>query len=370
MLTLGIALALSPAFARGLSEVDAPIGGDDTHLAGVSISPVDDAAWIVGYDTLAHEIDPVVAVWNGGWTELPAPGGPYPYDLLTDVVAVDGGAWVVGYSGTGDATTYVPIAAWWDGAAWVESAVPAVNYDVHLWHAIDALAVDDAWAVGEAYDGVGQIDQGMAWHWDGAAWTSFAIPAVGDARRLDDVAMIAPDDVWAIGGAAKSARIRPLAIHFDGVTWTSVPLPSDVAQVTAISGSAADDVWAVGYGTIPHGNQLQFVAMTLHWDGVAWTSVGAAQPGKHPAFLNDVVSVSPTEAWAVGRYMVTTPEGVLTSHTLVEGWDGVSWRIVRSESPDAVANELVAVDSLGGDDLVAVGSLGVQFSSQPLVLTP
>lgn len=369
MIPIVIASLFAPdASAAGLSQLDAPIGGSDTYLTGVSLSPLDGAAWVVGHDTMLGDTDPVIALWDGEWTELPTPNGPYPYDLLMDVVAVDTGAWVVGFS-SGDSSAIVPIAAWWDGLQWVETVVPEVSFDAHLWYGLDAIAHDDAWAVGDAYDGAGGTDEGVAWHWDGATWTLFPLPQIGDARSLDDVAIIAHDDVWAVGQYYTSDKAKPLAVHWDGVAWTAVPVPGNVG-LTSVSGSGPDDVWAVGYRTVVRDGVLRFLAATLHFDGTAWTAVRAAQPGADPAFLNSVVAVSPTEAWAVGRYMVTTPEGVLTSKSFAQRWDGTSWRVIASDSPDPINNELWAIDALGGSDMMAVGDMGSQFESQPLVLVP
>jgi hypothetical protein len=223
---VAVALALSRTAAAGeLVSLDAPIGGDDTWLSAVALSPVDGAAWVVGRNTLLGDMDPLVAVWDGGvWTELATPNGPYAWDQLWDVDALETGVWTVGYSGEGDLTAVVPIAAWWDGAAWVETEVPAVGFDAHLWFGIDALSADDAWAVGEAYDGVGAVDEAMAWHWDGAAWTSFPVPAVGTARRLRDVVYLAPDDAWAVGTAyGRDGRGTSFLVHWDGTAWSHVP---------------------------------------------------------------------------------------------------------------------------------------------------
>jgi hypothetical protein len=96
------------------------------------------------------------------------------------------------------------------------------------------------------------------------------------------------------------------------------------------------------------------------------------EPGKLGNYLNAVTVVSPTEAWAVGRWNASGDPQVAESATLVEKWDGVSWRIVRSESPDPLSNELFGVASLGGRDLIAVGALHDvgATDTQPLVLVP
>src|SRR5437764_14521584 len=52
---------------------------------------------------------------------------------------------------------------------------------------VAAIAPDDVWAVG----------QGLSMHWDGMAWSTVPIPAVGYAVFLDGVTALGPDAVWA-----------------------------------------------------------------------------------------------------------------------------------------------------------------------------
>jgi hypothetical protein len=370
-----IALALSvPAFA-GLVALDTPLGStDDVWLADVALDPLSGDAWVVGTSSETGDIDPIVAVWDGAaWTELSTPNGPFSHDHLTSIALTPDGAWAAGYSGEGGLAAIAPLVGWWDGAGWVETELPAVPYDAHLLWSVDALSADDAWVVGEMYDGVGGLGRASAWHWDGAAWSRVAVPNYGEGQRLYDVAVIATDDVWAAGIVYKDGAGRGVALHWDGAAWTAYPMTRG-AVINSISASGPDDVWAVGSRTVNPGDGTGpvFLSYAAHWDGAAWTSYRLPQEGTGANFLNAVSVVSPTDAWAVGRFGAENDAGEWTSQTLALHWDGAAWSVVASESPGVWSNELWGVDALGGGQLMAVGDLnGVgSLDTQPLALVP
>jgi hypothetical protein len=71
--------------------------------------------------------------------------------------------------------------------------------------------------------------------------------------------------------------------HYDGATWTSMPLPSG-SVLNEIWGSSATDVFAVGEDGV-----------VLHYDGAAWTLATPTRAG-----LLGVWGSSPGDVYAVG----------------------------------------------------------------------
>jgi hypothetical protein len=67
-----------------------------------------------------------------------------------------------------------------------------------------------------------------------------------------------------------------------------------------------------------------------------------------PAGLTGVTVISARDAWAVGSY------GNPDQHTLIEHWNGKSWRLVRSPSPGLSAVTVGVASS--GTTIWAVGS--------------
>jgi hypothetical protein len=61
-------------------------------------------------------------------------------------------------------------------------------------HAISADSPRDVWAVGD--DGHGHA---IALRYNGAAWSSVALPAAGASDTLQGVKAFGPADAWAVG---------------------------------------------------------------------------------------------------------------------------------------------------------------------------
>jgi hypothetical protein len=99
----------------------------------------------------------------------------------------------------------------------------------------------------------------VAWHWDGTGWTSIPMPHPRLKRdtEIDGVFAVAPDDIWAAGTAAtrytRSDPRRTLVEHWDGTAWSIVPTPDADPQWNYLNGIGGlvgtDDLWAVGETT-------------------------------------------------------------------------------------------------------------------------
>ena len=77
--------------------------------------------------------------------------------------------------------------------------------------------------------------------------------------------------------------------------WGVEPAPNVDGVLNGISVGAHNDIWAVGY----NGGEVNPQTLTMHFDGSAWTVVPSPNlPDGNR--LEDVVTLSPTDAWAVG----------------------------------------------------------------------
>jgi hypothetical protein len=132
-------------------------------------------------------------------------------------------------------------------------------------------------------------------------------------------------------------------------------------DVVAITPS---DVWAVGRHWAYVG-YLEFRTHILHWDGVVWSKVLSPDvPGEAVNELQSVAARSANEVWAVGWHRAG---GIETMGTLVERWDGTSWAIVPSPNPGPTGNSLQAVAVVGDTEAWAVGSMyDVSVIGRPL----
>jgi hypothetical protein len=111
--------------------------------------------------------------------------------------------------------------------------------------------------------------------WDGVQFEGTSTRGVPD-KRFNHVWGTSQSNVWAVGAAGT-------IVHWDGAAWTvaNTPITSDL---TWVSGTGPQDVWAIGPYSI------------LHWNGTAWQVV----PGGDNAGLNAIWPASSSEVWAVG----------------------------------------------------------------------
>jgi len=237
----------------------------------------------------------------------------------------------------------LPLVEHWDGAKWSSLPSPAVGAFSGL-NAVSAAGEDAVWAVGNSDDGL------VVERWNGTAWTVTG-PRTGAGDQWTGVEPISPSEVWVVGfdpGGSGGETEEPLVEHWNGSHWKFALLPqpsqraSDVASV-AISGTSANDVWAVGDW---FGGAVSPRPLIEHWNGKKWTPLqGPSVQGT----LTDVLALSPRNAWAVGE------QGRSEKRTLIEHWDGSKWTVVPSPSPHPKADRL---NGVGGTahSLWAVGS--------------
>lgn len=174
--------------------------------------------------------------------------------------------------------------------------------------AVAGSATDDVWMVGRGgYCGPGS---GRSWiaHWDGSTWSVVH----EEDNAFADIAVVAPDDVWAVGEIG--------ILHWDGTEWTS--LSSD--RATTVWAEHGSNVWVGAYG-----------GSALRWDGASWTRVPTAGGPMH-----DLHGLAADDIWAV-------------SDAGLVHWNGEGWSVVASEEPPA--SKVAGVRS---NDLWALGKSG------------
>lgn len=261
---------------------------ESTMPAGVfptalTVKAADDI-WAAG-STLVH--------WDGkAWTESRAaqdPAGRVMPEALAS--APDGSVWSAGRAMGMGVKTGVPSIQSWDGTRWVRQKLPATgNGEVN---GIVALSKDDVWAVGTSYAADAESDQEpLALHFDGTSWTKAALPGTSShATWLSGLAAPSAQDLWAVGGRFTNAGDQPYALHYDGNVWKRTATP-DVpdGRLRAVGKAANGSVWAVG--------GKGSASVGLRWDaaGRRWEKLAA--PGISVRGLGAVPGSS--TLWAVG----------------------------------------------------------------------
>jgi len=92
--------------------------------------------------------------------------------------------------------------------------------------AIATISSNDIWVVGSTKDTAHPIRTG-AEHWNGSSWSQIPIPDVGtQANALNGVAALTSQDVWAVGYSTSSGRQNTLIERWNGTQWRVVPSPN------------------------------------------------------------------------------------------------------------------------------------------------
>jgi hypothetical protein len=243
------------------SVVTSPNPGMFNALYGVSAHTADDI-WAVGDKWLSWSTKvPLIIHYDGNqWSEVAYPA--IDYGELKSVVALAADdVWAVGVQGV-VSTGIEPLALHWNGTSWTTVPVPNEPDYVAL-YSVSGVASNDVWAVGvnKYLNWQGHyLSVARTYHWDGTSWTSVLPGVFGVDSRMYDVHAIASDDVWAVGGepcpqfnppcADENSAFRYVTVHWDGTTWSNVPVPGDGAEAVllAVGASSSDDAWAVGWG--------------------------------------------------------------------------------------------------------------------------
>ncbi len=228
--------------------------------------------------------------------------------------------------------------------------------------AVAATSSNDAWAVGSFSNNhlITQAGKAMIEHWNGSAWGVVTSPTTPlDGSDLSGVAAISPTDAWAVGNAYSNndTELQTLIEHWNGASWAIVksPSPTNGAQLFALTALSATDMWAVGIYGNNLGRTLSAHTLIEHWNGTAWTVVQSPNPGSGLNYLESITAVSANDIWAAG--FSSGGQTVLgMQKTLIEHWDGTSWKVVQSVSPGSNGNTLSAITAISANNVWAVGN--------------
>ncbi len=227
---------------------------------------------------------------------------------------------------------------------------------------VAATSARNAWAVGVRTGPA--TSQTLIEHWNGKSWKQVPGPQPGGSQGRDEllsVTAISARDAWAVGDYATATITRPLVVHWNGRSWKRVAVPFPCAGAAtggfleSVAATSAADVWAAGNAGSCVSQRR--VALIMHWNGRSWKRVRAASPGDIGGTeLRGVAAISRRNAWAVGEYSVN---GGGSARTLIEHWNGRSWRQVASPglSSTVRASVLSGVAISSPGNAWAVGSI-------------
>jgi len=237
----------------------------------------------------------------------------------------------------------------YDGSKWTAFSAPHIDGGaINELTGVADISPDNVWAVGYLNLNEQNPNQ-LIEHYDGSAWRINPGPKIPptDVPILESVTATSASDVWATGGITINNQNEfPLFEHFDGTSWTATAAGFAETLMFGVSADATNDVWAVGTG-----------GSALHYDGKTWSPIPVPIPGSGENALFGVKALAPNDAWAVGFYVKeanqTRPE-----ITLIEHWDGASWRFISSPNPGGSHknNFLRGITAVSAKDVWAYGT--------------
>lgn len=273
----------------------------DEVLTGASIADVQmlsaDDGWAVGGqrapggcagDTNGTCESLILHYSAGRWQEV---GDPLPNVWLWKVSMASASAgWVGGL--TTDPTSGLPRSVFlrYTNGRWTKASVPGMENDEIF--KITMLSADEGWAIAGRRGTEYAWQPFFLWHYSSGVWS----PADAPASRVITLSMVSPAEGWAAGTND--------ILHYQDGRWT-VWRQKAPGVVTAIHMVSATDGWMAGVAPDGGGTDKPHALFMLHYDGHSWTQVPLPDvPGQlDTAQVSDIAGlamVSPSEGYAVG----------------------------------------------------------------------
>jgi hypothetical protein len=295
----------------------------------------------------------LVGVSPAGHSAAAAAAGAPAIVSLGGVAALSSSnAWAVGtWSRTGSG--YKSLIEHWIGGRWRVQVSPSPGNDTNSLVGVAALSRSEAWAVG-TYHTNGSSLKTLIEHWNGSAWKVQRSPSpVTGNNTLSSVAAVSRSNVWAVGNTlSTSGAQRTLIEHWNGNSWTvqQSPSPGSSSTLTAVAAVSRSNVWAVGYSDSADGTSSK--TLVEHWNGGSWKIQGSPNPSVAYNFLCGVAATSGANAWTDGMYVQAGYQAPVMEH-----WNGNAWSIRASAyQPAGYEYDTCAMAAPSAGNIWAVGS--------------
>ncbi len=342
--------------------VSSPSPGEFNALNGVAEVSANDV-WAVGTNS-SSTTGTLIEHWNGTtWQVVASPNPGATDNSLQAIAAVNAtNIWAVGLYQNSSSPSQTLIEHW-NGTTWQVVASPNVGTDYNQLTGVAAVSASNIWAVGSSRNS-NNVSQTLIEHWNGKLWKIVANPNMNDSF-LSGVTVVSATNIWAVGdGTNSSGTNQTLIEHWNGTTWQIVAspntgtVPNDLWGVAAVS---ASNIWAVGDYGMPSNPPTQ--TLIEHWNGTSWKIVSSPNGGTGHNQLTSVAAVSATNLWAVGNDTNSNSP----SQTLIEHWNGTSWKVVASPNVGTSDNGLSSVTAVTATNLWAVGAYAQNNFDQTLI---
>jgi hypothetical protein len=200
------------------------------------------------------------------WITVPRP--PIPSTI----------AWATGLSATSATNVWIMInngsaVDHWNGSSWNRFTFGGA--DTARVFGVVAVGLHDAWVITYNFN----TKTETSWFYTGTAFNDAPFPFNFTSCGVNGLSASSPSNVW--GWDQDPVTFRWNAVHFDGKTWTLVPIPPKLLGPTVakqcpeqILAESAKNVW----GTVQELNGLTGPIVLVHWNGKAWHRAGGHPP--------------------------------------------------------------------------------------------
>ena len=345
------------------------LGTSDNSVGAIAgSSPTD--VWALGdfLPDAAHSNQDVTLTfaehYNGKtWTVVRTPNTGPNFNSFYGGAASQGWAWAVGEHLNSQYQDRALVEVW-NGKAWSIANVPQPGDVRDMLFAASALSPSDVWVVGDQESGNGRFET-LAEHWNGSTWTVVPTPDPGSSgNHLYAVDAVSPDDVWAAGQQlGAQAPDNGLVEHWDGQSWSVIPMPASTSASVLLDGiavTAADTVWVDGEADSPAGGGRPLIES---YSGGTWQT--ASLPASAGSIWTNLygITVAGGTVWADGTYV--DPKTDNNNTLILSGTDGV-WTVDAGPEPGSGSNILGGITTIGGH-LWAAGVYDDGGSEMPLI---
>jgi hypothetical protein len=216
------------------------------------------------------------------------------------------------------------------------------------------------------------MEASMLMPWRGltavAVLAALAVPATAQAQQVrsgpegqfEAVTCTSGASCWAVGNLTIAKHGVAFIDRWNGSDWRVVPSQnppkSGFSSLYGVSCAQAANCWAVGDDTNPKGTQT--LPYAEHWNGHAWSEQTLPHPAHESLVVNllDAVSCPAAKLCFADGGFEHQRGSAEYSASLIERWNGRSWRIVADPVlPHSTTTSLQGLSCASARDCWATG---------------
>jgi hypothetical protein len=328
----------------GIASRDAQLRGIAAHAAG--------DIWAVGAFTPATGVrSTLIEHYDGtAWSVVPSTDPGSEGDSLYGVVSRSASdVWAVGVQ-TDSSFNETALIEHDAGSGWVSvPAAPLIATGSELTKVTGVPGSAALWSVGDYVPSGQSSSQPLIERWDGANWTVTPTPVFPGGADLTDVTAIGATSARAAGDRwnTQISGLQTLVLHWNGSAWKAVPSRNYLTDETRVSAidrvPGSKSVWMAGQHSANTGAARTLTERYTSSTG-KWKLISSPNLTTGHNVLTGLAPITGSQVFASG-YAYTDSNGS-PIHTLLELWNGTTWKLVTSPSPpnaDGVLADAVRV---------------------------